>query len=685
MVERTLRTPEERGGSRPIEPPVQWTRLGVGLAAAGYTIEALHSCFVMGEAPSDWGQEAAVAIVSLAAFALVKRRPRLASLLAIGAVWSELMLSLAQTGRLISTSMLAVPVLVAAAAVLLRSTEAYVMTVISAIAVPAVVYGSRWVRGDLSPTAPYPNEGHWLLTAELVLFAATLIVRATVYSYTRALVASERERRRYTDLFEHAPDGLLALDQAGRIVEANTAAGRVLGVAAGALIGTSIHDAITRAGATGDVDLTNLGASDLVAIDLRGMDDRTRTLEISTWVEREAAGSVTLLAIRDVTERRMLEERLRHAQRLETVGQLAGGVAHDFNNLLTAVGGNAEVLRRHPDPAVQESAGEILKAYERSAALTRQLLAFGRRDLRQPAPMDAGEAVAGMARLIERVLGEQHPLVISRDATVSIVADRSQIEQVVLNLATNARDAMPQGGRVDVAVRALVKSDAEALGSQLPAERQALIEVRDTGAGMTPEVRAHIFEPFFTTKPRGQGTGLGLSTVHGIVGQSGGQITVDSTPGKGSCFRVFVPLAADATAEPHAAAVSKPPGGTERVLIVEDDTEVATLARRVLSQAGYDVTIASDAEQAMATPWAQHGGIDLLLTDIVMPGLSGTDLADALRARQPGLRVLYVSGYFDGASIQGRVPPDALLHKPFTPDALLSRVRRAIDAGKPPT
>jgi PAS domain S-box-containing protein len=367
MVGWSLRAPDEWSGAEPIQPPVHWARLGVGIAAAGYTIEALHSCFVMGEAPSDWVQEAAVAVVSLVAFAFVTKRPRLASLLVIGAVWSELMLSLAQTGRLFSTSILAIPVLVAAAAVLLRGGEAYLVTVLTAVAVPAVVYGSRWVRGDMSPIAPHPNEGHWLLTAELALVAMTLIVRATVYSYTRTLVASERERRRYTDLFEHAPDGLLAVDQAARIVEANAAAGRLLGVAAEGLIGTGIRDAIARAGSKGDVDLANLRASDLVSIDLQGDDNRTRTFEISTWVEREVAGSLTLLAIRDVTERRMLEERLRHAQRLETVGQLAGGVAHDFNNLLTAVGGNAEVLNRHQDPAVRESATEILKAYERGA------------------------------------------------------------------------------------------------------------------------------------------------------------------------------------------------------------------------------------------------------------------------------------------------------------------------------
>jgi two-component system, cell cycle sensor histidine kinase and response regulator CckA len=679
MVARPLHAPDERSGSGATEPPLQWARLGVGLAAAGYTIEALHSSLVLAEPPSNWLQEAGVAIVSVAAFSIVKKQPRLATLLTIGAVWSELMLSMAKTGQLFSSSLLAVPVVVAAAAVLLRSTEAYVMTALTAIAVPGVVFGSRWLRGDMSPIIPPPNEEHWLLTAELLLIATTLIVRATVYSHTRALIASEAERRRYTDLFDHAPDGLLALDETGRIVEANAAAGRLLGVAAGGLLGAGIRDAIGRAGATENVDLANLRAPDLVSIELAGTEGRNRTLEISTWVERGVAGGLTLLAIRDVTERRMLEERLRHAQRLETVGQLAGGVAHDFNNLLTAVGGNAEVLKRHLDPAVRESAGEILEAYERSAALTRQLLAFGRRDVRQPAPMDIGDTVANMARLVDRVLGEQHPLVISRDTNVRVVADRSQIEQVLLNLATNARDAMPQGGPVNVAVRALTKDDAQKLGSQLPPSQQALLEVRDTGTGMAPEIRARIFEPFFTTKPRGQGTGLGLSTVHGIVGQSGGQITVESAPGEGSCFRVFLPLATDTPANPRDAATSTPPGGTERVLVVEDDTEVASLAKRVLSQAGYDVAVAINAEQAMLTPWAQGGRIDLLLTDVVMPGLPGTDLADALRARQPGLRVLYMSGYFDEASIHGSVPRDALLNKPFTANTLLSRVRNALD------
>jgi two-component system, cell cycle sensor histidine kinase and response regulator CckA len=680
MVERSVRAPDPGGRSATIGPPLQWARLGIAIAAAGYAIEAVHSCIFMGAAAADWLQEATVAGVSLAALAVVTRRPRLAVLLTLGAVWSEIMVSLAQTGRVFSTSILAIPALVAAAAVSLPSVEAYVVTVVSAVAVPAVVYGSRWARGDMSPIAPHPDEGHWLLTAELALFATTLIVRATVQSHGRALIASERERRRYTDLFERAPDGLLALDEAGRIVEANAAAGRLLGVDPDGLTGALIRDAFARAGAKGDVDLANLRTEDLVSIDLAGNEGRTQTLEISTWVERDVASSLTLLAIRDVTERRMLEERLRHAQRLETVGQLAGGVAHDFNNLLTAVGGNAEVLQRHGDPAVRDSAGEILKAYERSAALTRQLLAFGRRDIRQPAPMDVGEVVAGVARLLERVLGEQHPLVVSRDANVCVVADRGQIEQVALNLATNARDAMPEGGRVELAVRALARSDAQMLGSQLSAERQAMLEVRDDGAGMTPEVRAHIFEPFFTTKPRGQGTGLGLSTVHGIVGQSGGQIAVESAPGDGSCFRVFLPLATGAPATPQPPAASTSPGGSERVLVVEDDGEVATLARRVLSQAGYDVTVASNAEQAMLTLLAQSGEIDLLLADVVMPGLSGTDLAEALRARQPGLRVLYVSGYFDGASSRGNIAADAVLHKPFTTDTLLLRVRSAIDA-----
>jgi PAS domain S-box-containing protein len=529
-----------------LEPPLPWIRLGALIAGVGYAIAAVHGCLFMRIPPSDWLQEAGVAVVGFAALGIAAKRPRVAARLTIGAVWLEVMLSLWQTGRLFSTSVLVIPVLVAAGAVVLRSREAYGVAFLSAVTVPAAVYGSRWAHGDMSLVPPHPNEAHWLLTVELGLFATVLIVRATVDSHARALVTSERERRRYTDLFEHAPDGLLALDEAGRIVESNAAATRLLRTDATGLTGADIRKVLGKFGAAAEIEVSRLRGPELLSVELASDDGSVRTLEISTWVVRDAPGNLTLLAIRDVSERRMLEERLRHAQRLETVGQLAGGVAHDFNNILTTIGGNADVLGRHTDPLVRTAAAEILKAFEHGAALTRQLLAFGRRDVRQPQMMDLAEAVTETANLVERVLGEERTLILLRDTRVPVVADRGQIEQIVLNLAANARDAMPQGGELRIDVRPIGRPEAESLGSTLAADRQALLEVRDTGVGMTPEVRARVFEPFFTTKPRGQGTGLGLSTVHGIVGQSSGHVTVETAPGKGTRFRVFFPLA-DAT------------------------------------------------------------------------------------------------------------------------------------------
>jgi two-component system cell cycle sensor histidine kinase/response regulator CckA len=267
-----------------------------------------------------------------------------------------------------------------------------------------------------------------------------------------------------------------------------------------------------------------------------------RFYEISVGDEVAAsAPSGRLLVVRDVTERRLLEGRLGHAQRLETVGQLAGGVAHDFNNLLTVIGGNASLLAELPQPEVRGLAMEMLAAQERGLSLTRQLLAFARREVRRPEPLDLGEVVGGISRLLERLLGEQHRLRLEAGAPVPVVADRGQLEQVLVNLVSNARDALVGGGEVEVTVRRLDRREATALGSGLDAPRQALLQVADLGQGMAPEVLARIFEPFFTTKPRDKGTGLGLATVHGIVNQSGGQVTVESAPGRGTRFSIFLP------------------------------------------------------------------------------------------------------------------------------------------------
>jgi signal transduction histidine kinase len=384
--------------------------------------------------------------------------------------------------------------------------------------------------------------------------------------------------------------------------------------------------------------------------------------------------------VREAAEREALEERLRHAQRLETVGQLAGGIAHDFNNLMTAIGGNASVLVAHADPEVRELARDIEDAQRRGAGLTRQLLAFARREVRRPEPLDLVEAICGTGRLLERILGEQHRLELRSSGEVPVLADRGQLEQVAVNLVKNARDAMPRGGVVRVAVRALDRAEAAALGSSLDAPRQALLEVSDEGQGMSPDVAARAFEPFYTTKPRGQGTGLGLATVHGIAAQSGGQVALDTAPGHGATLRVFLPLGRAVAARAASAPAPAPAGGPERILLVEDDPHVRHLAHRVLDRAGYDVTVAaSGAEALQAFPGAPEPR--LLLTDVAMPGMSGPDLAARLRAAAPDLRVLFMSGYYDAALADTAAldPARELVEKPFSPDVLLRRVRAALD------
>jgi signal transduction histidine kinase len=381
-------------------------------------------------------------------------------------------------------------------------------------------------------------------------------------------------------------------------------------------------------------------------------------------------------------ERRRLDDQLRHAQRLESVGQLAGGVAHDFNNLLTAVAGNAAVLAEHADPEVRELAAEIREAQERGSGLTRQLLAFARREARVEERLDAAEVAGGVRRLAERLLGARHRLVVEASGPAHVRVDRGQLEQVLLNLVANARDALPDPGDVMVRVQPLELAAARSLGSELAAARQVLLEVRDQGVGMTPEVRARIFEPFFTTKPRGQGTGLGLSTVHGIVAQSGGHVAVETAPGAGATFRVFLPASAETPAGDAPRPGAAPPrGGDEAILLVEDDPHVRALAHRVLARAGYRVTAASNGGEALAF----HGSVAprLLVTDVAMPGMDGFELAARLREGSPHLRVLFMSGYYEqgGASPGGAVSPRDVLAKPFQPEELLRRVRAALDGG----
>ena len=390
-----------------------------------------------------------------------------------------------------------------------------------------------------------------------------------------------------------------------------------------------------------------------------------------------------VLAI-DVTEQRHLEDQLRQSQKIEAVGQLAGGIAHDFNNLLTVIKGNIDLaLNQLPagDP-LRKDLEQVTLAASRAAMLTRQLLAFSRKQVLSPAVLDLNEVVSEAERMLRRVIGEDITFLTELAPAVSrVTADRGQIEQVLVNLVVNARDAMPGGGVLAVATADAEITPADAAARGIPPGAYVTLRVRDTGVGMDDATRSRIFEPFFTTKPVGRGTGLGLATVHGVVHQSGGFVTVESTPGAGSTFTVFLPRTTH-VAGPR----STPPSGviergSETILLVEDEEEVRAVARRVLGEAGYVVLEAANATEALDVFDNAPLPIAMLVSDVVMPGLNGHELSVLLRQRAPGLRTLFVSGYsVDSRGQASGLNDERFLEKPYQPAELARRVRAILDA-----
>jgi len=388
----------------------------------------------------------------------------------------------------------------------------------------------------------------------------------------------------------------------------------------------------------------------------------------------------------DITDIRHLEEQLRHSQKLEAVGQLAGGIAHDFNNLLTAINGYSELIlgQLHSQDSIRPEVEEIRKAGERAATLTQQLLAFSRKQVLQPRVINLNTIVTGMDKMLHRLLGEDILLQTHLAADLGPVkADPGQIEQVILNLALNARDAMPGGGQLTLETSNAVRDEDYARTHQevVPGS-YALLAVTDSGCGMDSTTQGRIFEPFFTTKEPGKGTGLGLSTVYGIVKQSGGHIWVYSEPGLGTTFKIYLPLCLDsveAVSSADAAAKSSP--GSETVLVVEDESTVRNLVRLVLARNGYRVLEAVNGKQALELSQHHRGEIPLMITDVVMPEIGGQQLAQELAALRPRMKVLYVSGYTENAMMrQGILDSEiAFLQKPFTMEALLQRVRQLLD------
>jgi signal transduction histidine kinase len=379
-------------------------------------------------------------------------------------------------------------------------------------------------------------------------------------------------------------------------------------------------------------------------------------------------------------ERLQLQQDLARAQKLEAIGRLAGGVAHDFNNVLTAILGSAELLMMDTPPGehAREEVEIIRDAAVRAQDLIRQLLAFSARQVLQPVVLDLNDLIRDLGRMLRRLIGEDLTLDTDLAGDLGAVrADPGQVEQVLVNLAVNARDAMPDGGRLAIRTENVDVTD----GGDVPAGPYALIEVTDTGTGMDAPTLARVFEPFFTTKERGKGTGLGLASVYGIVRQSGGHIAVTSTPGVGTSFRIHLPRV-DAPVDTSRAArvVSVPAAGTETLLVAEDEQMVRVLIRKVLEQAGYTVLLASGGAEALQLAARHAGPIQMLVTDVVMPGMNGRELARRLLELRPDTKVLYLSGYADDAVERHGVldPGTAFMQKPFSPGALASRVREVL-------
>ncbi len=476
-----------------------------------------------------------------------------------------------------------------------------------------------------------------------------------------------------------APDGtLLEMNPAGlRMIEADSLE-QVRGLELAALV-LPEHRAAFR-----ELHRNVMaGGSGSLQFEIVGLKGARRWLETHAVPLKDAHGRVTaLLGITaDVTARRALEDQLRQAQKMEAVGQLAGGIAHDFNNLLTAILSSADLLEAQlaPGDPRREDVLAIRQASERAAELTRQLLAFSRQQMLKPQLVDVNRVVARMEGLLRRVIPESVRLV-ARTASepAAVYADPGQLEQVILNLVVNARDAMPEGGTITVeTARAVLDRAFVEAHPGARAGAHVRVAVSDTGCGMDRATMARIFEPFFSTKGPGRGSGLGLAVVYGIVKQSEGYIEVESEPGRGSRFTLYLPEAAGTPEALEPEAPVRPLAGAETVLLVEDDPGVRQLARRSLEHYGYRVLEAADGGEAVEVARRHQGRIDLLLTDWVMPEMGGRRAAECILLDRPEMRVLYMSGYAGGEEPLEAGP---LLEKPFTPESLALKVREVLDA-----
>ena len=498
---------------------------------------------------------------------------------------------------------------------------------------------------------------------------------------------------RLRSILESANDAIVMSDSKGVMLLLNQAAERIFGYGQEEAVGQPLTllmpERYRKAHAAGLERASLGGGGKLIGktVELWGLRKNGSEFPLELSLARWQTGPDIFYSgiMRDITERKRLEEHLRQAQKMEALGRLAGGVAHDFNNLMTVITGSSLLLLRRlgKDDAGREKALRIRDAGERGAMLTRQLLAFSRQQVLEPKVLDLNAMVAGMEELLSPLAGEDVRLVTALSRVpVYVRADPGQIEQIIMNVITNAKDALAGPGQITVSTRLGERDDAVPVGERATAPGPyAVLEVHDTGCGMDAATKARIFEPFFTTKERGKGTGLGLAMVYGIVQQSGGSIAVASEPGRGSTFTIHLPQVKGPPAAVSTSLPAAPIKGSETVLLVEDEPHVRMLAREALEEAGFRLLEAQQGVEALALVKKHRGAIHLLLTDVVMPEMGGPELADRMAAAYPAMKVLFMSGYADSTIRRRGVLKSrmALLPKPFSPDALVRKVREVLD------
>ncbi len=504
---------------------------------------------------------------------------------------------------------------------------------------------------------------------------------------------SEEELRkseeRYRVLVENAHDIIYEHDLEGNYTSTNKAGEQITGYTLEETLKLNIADTVApeHVSKAREMIVAKLAGQNITAYELEiiAKDGRRIPVEVNTSVVFQDGVPIGVQGIaRDVTQRTQLEEQLRQSQKMEAIGQLAGGVAHDFNNLLTVIGGYSSILlvKLPRDSPYRAGIQEIQKASDRASSLTRQLLAFSRKQILQPKILDLNAVVSNLDKMLRRLIGEDVDLLTITDPKLDKVkADPGQIEQVLLNLAVNARDAMPEGGKLTIETGNAELSEDYARLHGVPSGAYVMLAVSDTGCGMEAATRERIFEPFFTTKEAGKGTGLGLATLYGIVKQSGGNVWVYSEVDHGTTFKIYLPRVEEFATIGELSGAKLTPHGTETVLLVEDEDQVRTILKQILENQGYHVLSASHGKEALAIS-REPGDIQLMITDVVMPQMSGRELAERMILARPSLRVLFMSGYTDDAIVRHGLLDEKLnfIQKPFDSATVARKVRDVLDA-----